>query len=427
MGRDYYFDTAGSDDNDGSTPDSPLHSFACLRNRMLQPGDRVLLRRGCIFDQLLELRGQGTPEAFIQVTGYGEEDARPVIRRGGQIWERCVRLNDASYVRVSGLEVSHAGAGIVLFYDRSYGNRSVYLEDIVAHDFYGIYRASGQSSRNPEWQAYTADDRVGFSMGICVTGRDTTPDNDRRVLTDFRVTDCEIYKTGGGIGLDWCDHRCCDGSVTGSNKFGDVMFDRLYLHDNDVPDVSLTSMFLQCVTGAVFSNSVIDNGAGGAPWGTAAVHLQLARRTIIDNVVIRNMPHTNVSDECGIDFESDVEDCLIRNCTFENNAGAAIEFLANFEISSMAVSRDVRIEDCRFIRNNWAALYEVPSQIHVQTWQHDNAPSGSIRNCVYVNPEGVGFLGGDGNIRYFRLSGNRALPVRREAAGTYSEREAVVV
>ena len=169
----------------------------------------------------------------------------------------------------------------MLFYDHSYHNRSVYLHDITAHDFGGIYRASGESSCNEEWKAYRSPDRVGFSLGICVTGNDSTPMNGERVLSDFRISDCEVYRTGGGIGLDWCDHVCCDGAIAGKNKFGDVLWERLYLHDNDIPDVSLTSLFLQCVTGAVLRDSVIDKGAGGAPWGTAAIHLQLARDVLV--------------------------------------------------------------------------------------------------------------------------------------------------
>lgn len=160
-----------------------------------------------------------------------------------------------------------AAPGIVLFYDHSYHNRSVYLHDITAHDFGGIYRASGESSCNEEWKAYRSPDRVGFSLGICVTGNDSTPMNGERVLSDFRISDCEVYRTGGGIGLDWCDHVCCDGAIAGKNKFGDVLWERLYLHDNDIPDVSLTSLFLQCVTGAVLRDSVIDKGAGGALGG----------------------------------------------------------------------------------------------------------------------------------------------------------------
>ena len=408
MGRVYYIDTCGEDTNDGLSPRTAWKSFQNINGTVLSGGDKLLLRLGCVWNEHLNLYAIGTPEAFAEIGAYGEGD-RPKIERSGDISERCVTVRNSSYFKLYDLEVCNAGAGIVLFYDESYHNHSVYISNVSAHHFYGLYRGCGSSSKNPAWQSYVAEDRVGFSLGIIVTGKDTSDMNDERVLTDFRVSDCEIYQTGGGIGLDWCDHRCCDGSIVGKNKFGNVVWERLHLYDNDVADVSLTSMFLQCVTGAVLRDTVIDNGAGGAPWGTAAIHLQLAKDVLIENVEIKNMPHTNVSDECGIDFETDVENCIIRGCSFENNAGAAIEFLCNFEMSPMAVSRNVVIEQCDFVHNNWAVLYNNPAQILVQIWQHDNCPSVTVRDCRFSNPDGVVEIGGDGILDLFQTEGNVVL------------------
>ena len=406
MANTFYIRADGNNRASGLTDAEAWADFTPLAGRTLLPGERVLLRRGDCWDQQLTVCGGGTGDKPVVIGAYGDGPL-PVIRRSGHISERCVRLENPHHLILEDLEVCQAGAGIVLFYRRSYHNEDVTIRRIEAHDFFGIYRASGESSRNPDWQSYRAPDRVGFSLGICVTGEDTTPDNDTRVLTGFTVQDCHIYRTGAGIGLDWCDHRNSDGTVTGCNKFGGVRFERLNLHDNTVPDVSLTSMCLQCVTGAVLRDTVIDTGAGGAPWGTAAIHLQLARDVLIENVTIRHMPHTGVSDECGIDFEADVQNCTIRGCTFEDNAGAAIEFLANFEMSPFAASRGTVIEDCVFCNNNWARLYEEPGQILVKLWQHDNCPTGTVRRCRYENPEGVRFVGGDGIRTCFIEKDNR--------------------
>ena len=296
------------------------------------------------------------------------------------------------------LEVCNAGTGIVLFYDHDFDNHSVSLDHIVAHDFFGIYRAGGESSSNPDWQSYRCDDRVGFSFGICVTGTDTAETKFRRVLSDFRVSNTEIYHTGGGLGLDWCDHKNCDGTESGPEKFCDVILENLYLHHNNVPDVSLSSLFIQCVTNAVFRDSVIDVGAGGAPWGAAGIHLQLARNVLIENVTIKNMPHTGTNDECAIDFETDVDTCCIFNSTFENNAGAALEFLANQDGSGSPVSRNISIINCMFRNNNWAQIYPNAGQIQIVNWNVDNRPTGVIFGCSFENPENVMFVNGDGDL-----------------------------
>ena len=251
---------------------------------------------------------------------------------------------------------------------------------------------------DPAWQSYRCEDRVGFSFGICVTGNDTEETKHRLVLSDFRVSNTEIYHTGGGLGLDWCDHKNCDGTESGPDKFRDVVFENLHLHHNNVPDVSLSSLFIQCVTNAVFRNSTIDVGAGGAPWGAAGIHLQLVRNVLIDRVTIKNMPHTGTNDECGIDFETDVDTCVILNSTFDNNAGAALEFLANQGGVMTPVSRNISIVNCVFRNNNWAKIYPNAGQIQIVNWDVDNRPTGVICGCAFENPEAVACVDGYGDL-----------------------------
>ncbi|MDD4699297.1 MAG: hypothetical protein PHV07_03440 [Oscillospiraceae bacterium] len=393
----YYIDTAGDNNNDGRSPSTPFKNFDIVNEMTLKPGDRVLLKCNCVFNDLLIINGKGTEGAFIEVSNYGNGN-KPKIERNGQIWDRCIRVNNPSYLKLNNIEVCNGGTGIVIFYDKCYDNRSVYISNILAHDFFGIYRACGESSSVEEWKDYKCDDRVGFSFGICVTGNDTTENNDTRVLTDFRVTNTEIYNTGGGLGLDWCDHKNSDGTECGKNKFGDVVFKNLYLHDNNVKDVSLSSLFIQCVNNLEFSDSKIDVGAGGAPWGAAAVHLQLAKNILIDNVVIDNMPHTGTNDECAIDFETDVEDCVIKNCSFSNNAGAALEFLANIDGSATPVSRNIKVINCKFNNNNWAKIYPNAGQIQIVDWNTYNRPTIDIINCEFKNTNCVEDVNGDGDL-----------------------------
>ncbi|PIX40189.1 MAG: hypothetical protein COZ57_26645, partial [Armatimonadetes bacterium CG_4_8_14_3_um_filter_66_20] len=55
-------------------------------------------------------------------------------------------------------------------------------------------------------------------------------------------------------------------------------------------------------------------------------------------------------DEGGIDFEAAGNGCLIDHCTFQNNAGAAIEVLG----LKSPQPRNLEIADTRFLANNTA-------------------------------------------------------------------------
>ena len=67
------------------------------------------------------------------------------------------------------------------------------------------------------------------------------------------------------------------------------------------------------------------------------------------------------------------------------------------------------IEQCDFVHNNWAVLYNNPAQILVQIWQHDNCPSVTVRDCRFSNPDGVVEIGGDGILDLFQTEGNVVL------------------
>ena len=404
-GKTFYIDTAGSNENNGLSPGAPWKDFAPIQRRTFGAGDAILLRRGCTWHEQLLLRGAGMPEQFLVLSAYGE-GSRPRIQRNGWPAERCVRLENAAYLKVSSLEVCDAGAGIVLFYDHSYGNRSVYLDDIVAHDFRGLPHLREGKSQSPE--PAPPHDRVTWAYGIGVTGVEDTPNNQTRVLTDFRVTHTEVYNTGSGIALDWGNHSCVDGTFTLANKFGDVMMMGLHLHDNTVDGDSFGSLFLTSVTGCVIKDSLIERGARYAAAGTAAMQVMYSKNVTLRNVTIRDTVFNACPDNAGLDFECNNEIVLVENCTFLQNAGPAIEVLAT-PGNANPFTRGLTVRNCSFEGNNWARKQGsgmMNAQISVRDWDRGNRPTGLIAGNRYKNAPGTVFFGGDGNTTGFELEAN---------------------
>ena len=109
MGATYFISASGNDSNSGLSENNAWKSFSRLNEQELKPGDRVMLRRGDIWNETLVINGKGTPDDFIEITAYGE-GKRPKIQLNGDISERCVRINNASYLKLSELEVCDAGA-----------------------------------------------------------------------------------------------------------------------------------------------------------------------------------------------------------------------------------------------------------------------------------------------------------------------------
>lgn len=89
----YYLDaTSGSDQNNGTSPRSAWQSLEHLKQISLQPGDKILLKKGETFPGILELTGKGTYTHPIIIDAYGEGNQKP-----------CIAGNDTSMyaVRIS--------------------------------------------------------------------------------------------------------------------------------------------------------------------------------------------------------------------------------------------------------------------------------------------------------------------------------------
>ena len=395
----YYIDTAGSNQNSGTSPSQPWKDFAPVNSKKFGPGDFLLLKRGCVWQDELIINGSGAAGKFLQIAAYGS-GARPRIQRNGAPQDRCVRLNNSSFLKLSNLEVSNGGAGIVLFYDHSYHNRSVYLDDIVAHDFMNIDDAAGGH-------------RVSWSYGIGVTGREDTPNNQTTALSDLRITNTEVYNTGSGIALDWGNHFCVDGTLALSNKFTDVFMENLHLHDNTVPGISFVSLFLTSVSRCTIQNSVIDKGARHAGTGTSALQIMYSQDVTIKNVTISNTLLDPSPDNSAVDFECNNERVTLDGCTFTNNAGPAIEILATPN-NANPFTRNFQIMNCTFVKNNWARKLG-SSQISIANWQFGNTPTGSISGNKYNNAPNTTFFGGDGNTTEISLSNNQNIGTPEKA------------
>ena len=104
----YYVDAQrGSDEGSGTSADGAWRTLARASQVRLQPGDRLLLRRGATFDGELEIRGVGTPSGRILVGAYGE-GRQPVVR-GYDRSMYAVRVLNSSYLTLTDLHIVNTG------------------------------------------------------------------------------------------------------------------------------------------------------------------------------------------------------------------------------------------------------------------------------------------------------------------------------
>ena len=145
----YYIDSAaGSNAHAGTSPDAPWKDFTNVNGRVLGPGERLLLRRGSVFNQELNVSARGAEDNWAEIGAYGA-GARPIIRRNWDIDDRCALVRNPDFLRIRSLVVCHAGKGLIVTYTEP-GHRGLVIEDCIAHHIEGLYRFNAHGI--PEWR-----------------------------------------------------------------------------------------------------------------------------------------------------------------------------------------------------------------------------------------------------------------------------------
>jgi hypothetical protein len=359
----YYIDSeAGNNANSGTSPAASWRDFTPVNGRKLGPGERLLIRRGSVIHQELSITARGTADRWAEIGTYGT-GPRPIIRRNWDIGDRCALVRNPDFLRIRGLVACFAGKGLVVAYTEP-GHRGLVIEDCIAHHIEGLYRPNSHGI--PEWRDQTgaAGDGLSFSAGMAIIGAPAT---------DLILRNCETYQCSSGY------------FVCGT----DLLVDRVYCHDNLVHNTSPHPFAVE-VRRTMLRNCIFDASGWHASAGTMGIMLGNPQGLIIRNCVFRNQPDSGSADEGGIDFENSGNGCLIDHCTFENNAGAAIEVLGLQAPQTI----NIEIRNSRFLKNNTARKLG-PAEIYV--WGQVRDPSvccstGLILSNGHVTLPGIQFF-----------------------------------
>ena len=359
--RTYHVDSAGGDDAcDGLTPQTAWRTLANANRLTLGPGERLLLKRGSTFNEELKIRAVGAAENWAEIGAYGE-GMRPQIRRNRHINDRCGMIADPAYLAVRDLVVCNAGSGLS-FVCAKPGTGHVLVERCLAHHIEGCYRFNSHGI--PEWRDEPgAAGPGGRSCGFWIGGAQS-----RHVV----VRDCEMYQCSSGFNVGGLD----------------TFVNRIFCHDNYAHNTSPHPYNLS--SRSWMTDCVFDASGWHAAAGTMGVMLAGNKGFVVRGCHFLNQPDSGSPDQGGIDLEWGGDNILIEECTFRNNAGAAIEVLG----LRSPQARNVRIRRCRFDRDNHARK-NGPAEI--QVWGSPKTPrdiacsNGVIEDNGYVLVPGVPF------------------------------------
>jgi hypothetical protein len=193
---DYFLDSEhGNDDAKGLSARQAWKTLAKINALTCHPGDRILLKSGCVFTGQLAPKGSGAPGKPIVIDRYGEGD-RPVIDGGGSSDDggfygaqgktgSVVYLLNQQHWEIRNLEIRNHGAkadyrrGIRVEATTMGECRHIHIKNIFVHDINGLNRSRGKAHHELSKQS--------GGIFLCVTG-----DNPNTRFADVRVEGCVV-------------------------------------------------------------------------------------------------------------------------------------------------------------------------------------------------------------------------------------------
>lgn len=108
--KTYYIDSIqGNNSNNGTNKNAPLKSLSALQNITINPGDRILLKKGCSFWEEFDFSAKGTKEKPVIIDSYGNNyDSDPCIIGNDQSLY-AVRIFNSDYVTFQNIELINTG------------------------------------------------------------------------------------------------------------------------------------------------------------------------------------------------------------------------------------------------------------------------------------------------------------------------------
>ncbi len=345
----YYLSSTGCNDTYAGTSSTdtrtngPWCSLSKATAATIRAGDSILLNRGSTWtSQYLSFTAAGRAESHITLGAYGTGN-RPIIRGTNRDTERMIRLRNPDWWDIRDLEVSNAGAGIVLYFG-SLGHEGFTLDNIYVHDIYGIWvghtLAFPPPREDPTGGPYdpaAAADGIIMASGIIFTGDNTlTPRAEQWLARGIKMTNVE--GTGNIDSITFDAFRWPPDLVNiGDAWFRDIVLQNLNLHDDDGdPILESRRTGLGCsdslrfigVTNALVIDSRFDNEAACyVAYGTAAIIVARTREVSIVNSLMTDTPDTGSPDQTAFDFEYAHENTTLSHNYIAGNQGPGVEIL----------------------------------------------------------------------------------------------------
>ena len=373
----YYIDAVnGSDIASGLSEAEAWRSFVNVNRTVQNAGTKILLKKGSVWNQRLEIRGAGTVSNWIEVDSYGTSPNKPKISLTNNVNDIAllicdldktsgiIRSQSISYIKIQNLEIANTRLGI--FYRSVTGtvntgfkvnnvtfnnincdpvmtaintapNKNAEISTQLASVKGNLETTTGNANGGVREYIFPAGIMVGGQTfaGQTISGANTT------VLTEWEVSNCQFNEAIAGvmsvfywpiINTDGANiwqqliHKVKLTNLTSTGIVNGVIgFD--CVNAGAVADAN--GVMQPDANGwGVFKNVNVTMGSSvfGRTWpnGTTGVILSNSKNMLVDSCEFSDLLNQGNPDGCGFDFETNNDNVTLQNTKFFNNDGHSI-------------------------------------------------------------------------------------------------------
>lgn len=304
-GRGFYLDSVtGNDENSGRSPEQAWQSLEKASGMEYTSGDRLLLKKGCVFRGTLALHAAGSEDAPVVVGAYGEGDLPAIDAKG---YVAGIAIENCSHLEVENLEVSADGGDPVepqagnrrLGVQIAYGEgdyKHIVLRGLYIHDIFAAKADENQS---------------GYGINV--------ERGERGNLADFAILNCRIERTAA------------TGIMIRGGMQGGAALNGVKILDNKLTDIGGPGMNPMSVknllvrgnavlrSGSMADKRMRGRGSGIWPWGSDGV--------LIEKNVFRGA--RGINDCCGAHIDFNCKNVIVQYNLSIDNEGGFVEILGN--------------------------------------------------------------------------------------------------
>lgn len=243
----YYIDTNnGEYYNTGHSPSQAWEGVNRINERVWQPGDTILIKRGTKFNGSLVLKGSGTAIAPIVISAYGDESLPlPEINAEGKK-DEAILVRNVQYWEIKNLKITNKGVvprpksvGVRVIAENIDGGvmNHIYINNCVIADIFGT-------------KTHHLD---GGGAGIHYYNviESQTPSR----FNDFKVENCHFIN---------CQRDGLVGYVSTGNRAKRKANTNVVFSNNLFEDIPGDQIIVNSCDGALVENNIVRNCAEGA-------------------------------------------------------------------------------------------------------------------------------------------------------------------